>query len=202
MAIMDAGENKAWELLAASDPATVCAQAGADFDPRDGTYQVSSFGRVFAVNPVERLILGSEPGGEVFLTRYVSLFRLSLLWYLLKATSARPSGKLVKPAGLPGGDIFLKGSHVLPLDALAAKYATLPGAFLEAGAALGGTPAAYGDAAVVLFPLPKVPTTVLLWTEDDEFPARADLLFDATAPQHLPLDILWSVAMMSILPLL
>jgi len=67
---------------------------------------------------------------------------------------------------------------------------------------LGGTPAAYADAAVILFPLPKVPTTVLLWTQDDEFPARADLLFDATCSAHLPLDILWSVAMLSILPLL
>jgi len=202
MAITDAGESKAWDLLAASDPATVCAHAGADFDPREGTYRVSSFGRVFTVNPVERLILGSEPGSEVFLTRYVSLFRLSLLWYLLKATAARPSGKLVNPTGLPGGDIFLKGSHVLPLDALAAKYATRPEAFLESGAALGGIPAAYGNAAVVLSPLPKVPVTILLWTEDDEFPARAGLLFDATCTAHLPLDVLWSVALMSVLPLL
>ena len=57
----------------------------------------------------------------------------------------------------------------------------------------------YGDAAIVLFPLPKVPTTMILWVEDDEFPARADLLFDATCTAHLPLDVLWSVAMMSVL---
>jgi hypothetical protein len=202
MAITDAGENKAWNLLAASDPAGICTRAGVDFNPVDGTYRVPSFGREFTVDPVARQILGREPDGEVFLTRYVSLFRLSLLWYLLKATAARPSGKLVKPAGLPGGDIFLKGSHVLPLDALAAKYATRPEAFLDSGATLGAIPAAYGNAAVVLFPLPKVPVTILLWTEDDEFPARADLLFDATCTAHLPLDILWSVALMSILPLL
>jgi len=202
MAITDAGENKAWELLAASDPALVCARAGVDFDPGDGTYRVPSFGREFTVNPAGRLILSREPDGEVFLKRYAYFFRLSVLWYLVRAAPARPSGNLVKPTGLPGGEIFFKGSHVLPLDALAAKYATRPEAFLAAGAALGGTPAAYGDAAVVLSPLPKVPTTVLLWTADDEFPARADLLFDATCSQHLPLDILWSVAMMSILPLL
>ena len=202
MANTGAGENKAWELLAASDPAGVCERAGVNFNPGDGTYRVPSFGRDFTVNPAARLILGREPGGEVFLTRYVSLFRLSLLWYLLKATAARPAGRLVKPAGLPGGDIFLKGSHVLPLDALAVKYATLPEAFLDAGAALGGIPAAYGTAAVVLSPLPKVPVTILLWTSDDEFPARADLLFDATCTAHLPLDILWSVALMSVLPLL
>lgn len=202
MAQTTTGENRAWELLAAGDPAQVCGRAGVDFDPDDGRYRILSFGRVFTVNPVERLILGSEPGGELFLTRSVGLFRLALLWYLLKATAARPSGRLVKPASLPGGDIFVKGSHILPLAALAAKYATRPAAFLAAGAALGGIPAAYGDAALVLSPFPKVPATVLLWIEDDEFPARADLLFDTTAPQHLPTDILWSVALMSILPLL
>jgi len=202
MAITDAGENKAWELLATSDPAGVCARAGVDFDPSDGTYRVPSFGRDFTVNPARRLILGREPDGEVFLTHYALFFRLSVLWYLMKATSARPSGNLVTPASLPGGNIFVKGSHVLPLDALAAKYATLPEAFLAAGAALGGTPVAYANAAFVLFPFPKVPTTVLLWTGDDEFPARADLLFDSTAPQHLPPDILWSLALMSVMLLL
>ncbi|MDP2326297.1 MAG: DUF3786 domain-containing protein, partial [Gammaproteobacteria bacterium] len=176
--------------------------AGVVFDPGDNTYRVPSFGRTFTVNPAERQIIGQSPDGEVFLKRSDYFFRLSVLWYLMKATPARPSGNLVKPASLPGGDIFVKGSHILPLDALAAKYATQPEAFLAAGAALGGTPAAYGDAAFVLSPFPKVPATILLWTEDDEFPARADLLFDATAPQHLPLDILWSLALMSVLLLL
>ena len=202
MEIISAGENKAWDLLAAGDPGAIRARAGVDFDPNNRTYRVPSFGRVFTVNPGERLILGSDPGGEAFLTRYVSLFRLALLWYLLKATATRPSGRLVKPAALPGGDIFVKGSHVLPLEALAEKYAKRPEAFFEAGAALGGIPAPYGNAAVVLPALPKVPVTMLLWTEDDEFPARADLLFDATCTAHLPLDVLWSVALMSVLPLL
>lgn len=198
MAGTDAGESKAWELLAASSPAEVCARAAVAFDRESGAYRVLSFGRRFSVGMRDRLILGLEPGGEDFLERHAALFRLSVLWYLVKATRTCPSGTLVKPSGLPGGEIFLKGTHVLPLDALAAKYATRPEAFLAAGAALGGTSAAHGDAAIALSPLPKVPTTVILWTADDEFPARADLLFDATGPRHLPLDILWSVAMLSV----
>lgn len=197
-----AGENKAWELLAARDPRGVCARAGADFDPGDGAYRVPSFRWTFTVDPGRRQILSREPDGEAFLKRYGSFFRLSVLWYLVQASPVRPAGHLVKPASLSGGEIFFRGSHVLPLAELAANYATRPEAFLACGTALGGVPAAYGNAAVVLFPLPKVPTTVLLWTEDDEFPARADLLFDATCSAHLPLDILWSVAMLSIQPFL
>jgi hypothetical protein len=202
MAITDAGESKAWGLLAASDPAVVCARAGVGYDAFSGAYLLPSFGQQFSVEPGRRQILSLQPDGEVFLKRHASFFRLSVLWYLVRASPANTSGNLVKPASLPGGEIFFKGSHVLPLEALAEKYATRPEAFLAAGLALGGQAAAHGDAAVVLMPLPKIPTTVILWTEDDEFPARADLLFDATGPQHLPLDILWSVAMLSVLPLL
>jgi len=194
--------SKAWELLAASDPATVSGRAAVGFDPVPGCYLLASFGRHFTVHPGDRRILNLEPEGEAFLKRDEYFFRLTVLWYLVKASPALPSGKLVNPAALPGGEIFLRGTHVLPLDALAAKYATRPREFLAAGAALGGKQVAHGDAAIVLFPLPKVPTTVILWTEDDEFPARADLLFDATCTAHLPLDILWSIAMLSVQALL
>jgi hypothetical protein len=199
MANTSAGEARAWELLAAGNPAAVAVRAAVAYDPAGGCYRVPAFGRAFAVHPAHRRILGLEPGGDVFLERFADLFRLSVLWYLVRAAPARPSGALIKPAQLSGGDIFVKGSHVLPLDALAARYATRPQDFLAAGAALGGSPAAYGDAAVVLAPLPKIPVTLLLWAADDEFPARADLLFDATCRQHLPTDILWSLALLTVL---
>jgi hypothetical protein len=202
MATTDAGEGKAWEMLAAADPAVVAERAAVGFDLAAGCYRIPSLGRHFSVHPGERRFVSLEPAGEVFLKRDACFFRLTVLWYLVKASPARPSGNLVRPAGLPGGEIFLRGTHVLPLDALAEKYARHPEAFLAAGAALGGKPAAQGDAAIVLFPLPKVPTTVILWTEDDEFPARADLLFDATCTSHLPLDILWSIAMLAVQTLL
>jgi hypothetical protein len=202
MATTEAGEGKAWALLAAADPAAVAERAAVGFDPAAGCYRLTSLGRDFTVHPGERRITGLGPAAAAFLARDASFFRLTVLWYLVKAGPARPAGTLVRPAGLPGGEIFLRGTHVLPLDDLAARYATRPEAFLAAGAALGGAPAAHGDAALVLFPLPKVPATVILWTADDEFPARADLLFDATAPQHLPTDILWSIAMLTVQSLL
>lgn len=198
MPTTEAGEAKAWGLLAASDPAEVCARAGVDFAPESGAFRLTAFGQRFSVSPGERLIRSLGPGGEALLDRHGWLFRLSALWYLVKASGASPRGTLVKPSRLSGGEIFLKGTHVLPLDALAAGYATRPEAFLAAGVALGGRPAPYGDAAIELPALPKVPATVILWTADEQFPARADLLVDATAPHHLPLDILWSVAMLSV----
>lgn len=198
MGVADSGERRAWELLAAGSSELVCARSGAIFDPGSGDYRIASFGLSFTVHPGERRIAAPDPVGAAILERHADLLRLALLWYLVKATGDRPAGALVNPARLPGGDLFARGTHMLPLDALAARYTASPESFHAAGAALGGTAVPYGDAAVQLPALPKVPVTLILWRADDEFPARADLLFDATAPRHLPTDVLWAVAMLAV----
>lgn len=198
MGIAESGEQRAWERLAASDPAMVCIRSGAAYDSACRIYRLLSFGQVISVHPGERQFAGLDPEGAALLERCGPFFPLTVVWYLLRATSGTPVGRLVNTGRLPGGDLFAKGTHVLPLDALAEKYGERPETFLAAGAALGGRLVGYGDAAIELPALPKVPVTLILWTADDEFPARADLLFDATAPRHLPTDVLWAVAMLAL----
>jgi hypothetical protein len=50
-----------------------------------------------------------------------------------------------------------------------------------------------------LLPMPRIPVAIILWLEDEEFPPRAVLLLDSTCELQLPLDIIWSIAMMSVL---
>jgi hypothetical protein len=100
------------------------------------------------------------------------------------------------------GQIFFKGSHELPVAKIAEKYSSdLPG-FLRSGMGLGGVPLNYGDASLQVFPFPRVPIVLLLWKGDAEFPARCDLLFDSTCLLHLPMDIIWSTAVMTVLSML
>jgi hypothetical protein len=47
--------------------------------------------------------------------------------------------------------------------------------------------------------MPRIPVTLILWLKDEEFHPRADLLLDSTCELQLPLDIIWSIAMMSVL---
>lgn len=193
------GEEKAWDILSARSPEEVCRNAVAYFDRNSKTYSLKSFGKVFTVNSDQKRITCLDEGGYLFLGRLAYFFRLSLLWYLAKATDTEPSGKLVKPSSMTGGDIFFRGTHVLPTEAVAEKYARAKEEFINRGLAMGGQKVEYGDAAVELFPFHKIPVTVILWLEDEEFASRTDLLFDASCTSHLPLDILWSVAMMSLL---
>jgi len=196
------GEEKAWEILATLEPDQVCRNASVSYIQEKAQYVLQSFGMEFVVAIRERVITGSAPGSEVLLTRLGYFFRLSVLWYLVGAKQVEAGNQLVKLERLNGGDIFTRGSHALPLDAVATKYARDKMGFLEKSRDLGGEPVRFGDAAVRFYPLPRVPVQLSLWLEDEEFPARLDLLLDSTCEAHLPIDIIWTVAMMSILIML
>ena len=198
----DQGKRKAWELLEALGTGEVCRAAAVRFDAATKRYIVRSFGQDIIVSPGDRTMSGLDraPGGPA--GEYVELFPLAVLWYLVLAKDIAPSGRLVHLEDLRGGDIFARGSHVLPLDQVAMRYGNDREGFLGRGQAFGGEPAAFADAAVRLAPLPRVPVTVTLWLADEEFPARAALLFDSTCGLQLPTDILWSLARLSCLSLL
>ena len=199
---MSAGEEKIWETLADADPHEVCRRTDATVDPSTGSYVLKSFGSDFSVLPRERKIISRSPAGEVFLQKPGYFFRLSVTGYLALAKDVAPTGRLVNPVNMKSGQLFFRGSHVLPLDRVAEKYGRDREGFLKRGDALGGKRSGYGDASVELLPLPRVPVVSILWGEDDEFPARADLLFDASCEIQMPIDVIWSVAMLSSLVML
>jgi hypothetical protein len=189
------GEDEAWAKLATLDPAEVCRRALAHFDERTGTYTLKSYGCDISISPRDKRIFSSSPEGDDLLGKVDA--SLALLWYLASSHSLPLSGKLIKPSSLPGGQIFEKGTHVLPLEPLAVKYAHAPESFIETGKMWGGEVVDYGDAAIQLWPLPQVPTTLILRTADEEFPALVNLVLDSNCQFQLPTDIIWALCMMS-----
>jgi len=196
---MSSGEEKAWSILRDLAPADVCRNAMAGFDEATGTYLLKSFGMDISVDPAEKRIYSDSLGSDLLLERLGYFSKLSVLWYMVSARDIPLSGKLVQPTNLKGGHIFFRGTHVLPLDKLASRYGKDAAGFLKRGRDLGGKQLSYGDASVELFPFPRIPVALILWQEDEEFPSRADILFDSTCEFHLALDILWTTAMESLL---
>ncbi len=73
-------------------------------------------------------------------------------------------------------------------------------ALSKKGRNLGGEIMTYGDASLRPAPLPLITRYPRpLWLEDDEVPARLDLMFDSTCDMQLPTDVIWAIAMMSVL---
>jgi hypothetical protein len=196
------GEGRAWEILATLDFDDVCRAAAVSYDRATEQYIVKSLGMDFLVAAKDRTITSTAPGSEVLLQRLGYFFKLSILWYLVSAKDITLTGRLVKLQDVKGGELFTRGSHILPLDKVARKFGKDKEGFLKKGASLGGEPMKYGDASVRLYPFPRVPAILTLWLEDEEFPGRADLMFDSTCTLQLATDIIWSIAMMCVLVML
>jgi hypothetical protein len=183
------GEEKAWGLVCGLPRAEVCRATGASFDERAGAYRLHCYGRDFHVNPCDKL---------------KDFFRLAVLWYMTNAKEIPPTGRLLKPTDVKGGHRFTVGTHVLPLEAIAQRFRRDREGFLRLGRAYGAEELpGMADAALRFSPLPRVPVTLLLWLEDEEFPPRMDLFFDSTCEFQLALsDVIWAVAMMTCVILL
>ncbi len=199
---METGEEKAWQILEMLNPHDVCKRAEVVFDGASGIYSLKSFGKEFYLSPQEKKIFSPSPGGDIFLQRFGYFFKLSALCYLNGVKDIPFTGRLVKPVNIKGGELFFRGSHILPLDRVAEKYGNDVGGFLKRREELGGEKLDYGDASLRLPAFPRIPVTLILWVQDEEFSSRADLLFDSTCEIQLPLDIIWSIAMLSLLAML
>lgn len=196
------GEAQAWDILTELEPEDVCSRARVAFNKSSGLYLLRSFLQDIFISPKDKEIFSNSPESDFLLNKLGHYSKLSILWYLINAKAVPLSGELIKPGDMRGGQIYLRGTHVLPLDKIAEKYGSNIQELPKKSREFGGEQIDYGDVSVRLFPFPRVPVAILLWASDDEFPARADLLFDATCEIQLPADVIWSTAMMSVLIML
>ncbi len=199
---MSNGEEDAWLKLLNLNPADVCRNAKADFNKVSGHYILPLFNTKIFISPADRMIRGDTRTANLLLDELAFYSRLPVLWYLIEAKDQPLSGNLINPRQVGGGLIFDRGSHVLPLDKISVRFSRIINGFTKKGTTLGGEQLDYGDASIRLFPFPRVPVVLIIWKEDGEFSARAEILFDSTCTEHLSTDMIWATAMMSILVIL
>ena len=198
----ETGESKAWELLGGLNPEDVCSRAKVSYDRSLNTYTLKSFGQDIIVSMADKVMRSDSQESDLILNQLGDYSKLSILWYLVNAKDILPTQELIRPENLKGGNIYSKGTHVLPLDRITDKYGSDTEGFVQRGRVIGSEVLDYGDVSLRLFPFPRVPVTIILWKGDEEFSPRSDLLLDSTCEQHLPVDVLWSTAMMSVLVML
>lgn len=184
-----------WEELIALDPIEVCRRSLGSYDPEKEAYRIPMLDRGYTIQPFRRSIAretnlpaGSHRYGDVLFDE-----ALVLVIYLLRAKEIPLVGKQQTEKDLPGGETFFRGPHELARWPILERYGSDPKGFHRAAAFLGGKRLDFGDAAFRFQALPRVPLDYILWVEDNEFPARLTLAFDATVSQHLPLDVVWAL---------
>ena len=175
-----------WEKLVALDPTEMAGRSRCRFDGDSSTFIVPLMGADLIVDGGQRLITPVDDPE----TQAGFLEQLCILAYLINASDIPISGRLVSGDKLEAGQFFFRGPHGLPTPKLEEAFGDEPSLLHEASAALNAKPCEFGDASISLGILPNVPVVLVIWGRDDEFEARASILFDETASKQLPLDAL------------
>jgi hypothetical protein len=177
-----------WEQLDKLDRWRTAQRAKCQYLINPERYVVTLLNTEYVVNLSQREIFSLRPslppGPAGFLEQ------LCILTYLINARDLPLANKLVKAESLPGGQFFFRGQHSLPTQKLEVAFGDCPQALYQISVQFNAKRHEFGDASIEVDVLPRLSLTIVIWRRDDEFPARASILFDQTAAAHLPLDAL------------
>ena len=134
----------------------------------------------------------ADPGKEVPIQEQVVI-----LHYLTGVSQAQLSGNRIAYREIPGASFYYSAFVKRAIDPLKKVFGSDIEKFKKAAAYLNGTATEPGDAGFEFAVLPKAPLQLILWEQDDEFPAEANILFDELTGKILsPEDAAWLAGML------
>ena len=172
------------------DPEEVVLRTDCKFDKTREQYFINIWGHRYCVD-LKNYEVRPEKSG---LKTYHGYLHLFILYYLMKSKNTLPSGVWVSEKDIPGGAAFFRGPHTIPADLITGRFKDDIGLFQKKCEKLKGLSIELADAAFLFNITPTIPVAVLYWYGDEDFPSEAKLLFDRTIDQHLPLDIIYALA--------
>ena len=166
------GLELAWNNLCSLDPHSVCKRAGIEFE--EDRYKVEFLKTSYliplpggvrggSIMPnIREIRIESSPSAKVSFD-----ISLVLLNYLVLAKEIELANKWVSPKDLKGGEFFFSenGTHNIENSSFLEIFNKFPDKLIEVGKRLGGEPVPYGDRAVSIFALPRIPIAYILWLE-------------------------------------
>jgi hypothetical protein len=114
--------------------------------------------------------------------------QILILHYLIKADGTRLADAWISFRELPDGHVYDSAFRQRANLRLARAFGNDLDSFVAAAKALGGERLAYGDASFLFTMFPRIRLAAVLYLADEEFPASANVLFDAAAGHYLPTE--------------
>jgi hypothetical protein len=115
-----------------------------------------------------------------------------LILHYLQGCRPRLADRWVAYRELPGAGFYFGAFVKRAVDPLKKVFGHNVAALQKAAARLGAVPIETGSAGFQLNLLPYAPVQMILWEGDEEFPAEANILFDAAVGDYLsPEDAAW-----------
>ncbi len=172
--------------LKCREPQEMAARCGIVL--RDHVFHVAFYGVPHVIDALEFTVRVAATNKLCGLNR-TALF----LYYLQTADGAPFADKWIAFRDLPGGMFYHQAYQGYSGNRLAKAIGNTVRVFERAAANQGGTRLALGDAAFAFEALPRVRVAAVYHAGDEDFPATANVLFDASATHYLPTDALAGV---------
>ena len=182
-----------WQQLIELDRQKTAQRAKCRYLPNPQRYIIPLLNSEYIVNLSEKQVLLAEHSSEAEFSE-----ELCILAYLINSQDLPVASKLTPAQALPGGQFFFRGPHKLATEKLEEVFGQRPERLYDVMDEFGAKRCKFGDACIELYVLPRIPLTIVIWQGDEEFGARASILFDETAAAQLPLDALWAAANLAI----
>ena len=150
----------------------------------DGSLRMTLLWQAYAIDPTEFAIRRTDTGQTP--TEFTQAL---ILTYLVTADGTPPSGGWIAYRDLPDGMFYAQAFRGYAENRLARELGEDGlDAFCLAAKRLDGTPIAIGDAGYAFQLLPRASLAAVYWLGDEDFPSRASVLFEDTAPHYLSTD--------------
>ncbi len=150
----------------------------------DQQIQLTYWGQEVGVSWPELMVRKLSDGSEC------SVYDAGMLLYYLREADGTPiAERWIGYRELPGGSFYSQAFQGYSGDRLARAYGENPETYTKAahileGTALTGLP----GLAFAFAPLPRIRLLAILYPGDEEFAARASVLFDAAASHYMTTD--------------
>jgi len=135
------------------------------------------------------------------LSEWATQILTTLLHHYSLANPTKQTRTLVKYKDIPGGYAYEEAFAKRAIEPIAEVFGEKPKKLVEAANLLGGTELGLGDASIEIPALKGIPLTYILWSKKD-FPASANILYDASASNYLPTEDLAVLGELSTLRLI
>jgi hypothetical protein len=186
--------DTSWERLLTQSAEGVVNRTLCILGESSKTYILNFMGEDYLIKPEQKMI--ETQSGEPF----YNLFKIGImLHYMVQAKEKSLANKFIGFRELWGGNEYYYAFNNRVLKPLVDTFGDKPEQFIQAAEAIGSEKIEKGEYGFKIPGLPRVPIYVLLWTGDEEVEPSVNVLFDATANQHMETEALvWlAVAMIS-----
>jgi hypothetical protein len=185
-----------WQQLDKLDRQKTAQRALCQYLTDPPRYIVTLLNTEYTVKLSDRQIFSTQSSPQPAPAEFLE--QLCILAYLINVQDLPLANKFIKAENLPTGQFFFRGLHSLPTEKLEEVFGKSPESLYEASERFGAKKCEFGDASIELYVLPRIPLQIVIWRSDEEFDARASILFDQTAGTHMPLDALGALANLTV----